>query len=68
MALDADAAKKEAKIISLLIEYGIELYKIDTSDYEDVAVMPKRVFERRKEKATVITSRDYLLTARLQNI
>ena len=68
MALDADASKKESKIISLLLEYGVELYKINTNDYEDVATMPKNVLERRKEKATVITSRDYLLTAKLQNI
>ena len=51
MALDADASKKETKIINLLLKYGIELYKIDTIGYEDVAAMPKDIFERRKEKA-----------------
>ena len=68
LALDHDAAKKESKITSLLLEYGVELFKIDTSGYEDVGAMSKSVFQRRKEKATVITSRDYLLTAKLQNI
>ena len=31
LALDADADKKETKIINLFVKYGIELYKLDTT-------------------------------------
>jgi DNA primase len=65
LALDDDAAKKENRIIKLFLKYGIELYKIDTSDYEDVGAMPKDVFLDRKENASFINQEDYLLTAML---
>ena len=65
LALDADAAKKENTIIKLFLKYGIELYKIDTSGYEDVGAMPKDVFLDRKENASFINQEDYLLTAML---
>ena len=68
LALDADAEKKEAKIINLFLKYGIELYKIDTTDYDDIAEMPKERFLERKEKATFITQGDYLLRKALQSI
>jgi len=68
LALDADAHKKEAKIINLFLKYGIEVYKIDTTGYEDIAAMSHYRFAERKEKATFITQGDYLLRKALQNI
>ena len=65
LALDDDAAKKENRFIKLFLKYGIELYKIDTSGYEDVGAMPKDVFLDRKENASFINQEDYLLTAML---
>ena len=61
MALDPDARKKENRIIKMLLEYDIELYKIDVSGYEDVGSMPKDVFKERKNNATFIDREDYLL-------
>ena len=61
IALDSDAADKERKIIQTLLEYDIELYKIDTSGYEDVGTMTKAVFQERKQKATLIDRDNYLL-------
>jgi len=61
IALDPDAAEKERRIIKMLLEYDIELYKIDVSGYEDVGSMPKQVFEQRKNNATFIESDNYLL-------
>ena len=61
VALDPDAAKKERRIIKTLLEYDVELYKIDVSGYEDVGSMPREVFRERKNKATVIDSDNYLL-------
>jgi DNA primase len=61
IALDPDAAPKERRIIKMLLEYDIELYKIDVSGYEDVGSMPKEVFEERKNNASFIDRDDYLL-------
>ena len=61
IALDPDAADKERRIIKMLLEYDIELYKIDVSGYEDVGSMPKGVFEERKNNASFIDGDNYLL-------
>ena len=61
IALDPDAADKERRIIKMLLEYDIELHKVDVSGYEDVGSMPKSVFEDRKNKATFIDRDNYLL-------
>jgi len=61
MALDPDARKKENRIIKMLLEYDIELYKIDVSGYEDIGSMPKEVFEERKNNADFIDRDNYLL-------
>ena len=68
LALDADANKKEIKIINLLLKYGIELYKVDTAGYDDVGTMTKEKFKQRKEKATFIAHGDYLLRKALMHI
>ena len=61
IALDPDAASKERRIIKMLLQYDIELYKIDVSGYEDVGSMPKDVFFERKNKASFIDRDNYLL-------
>jgi len=61
VALDPDAAKKERRIIEMLLKYDIELYKIDVSGYEDVGSMPKDVFCERKDNASFIDRDNYLL-------
>lgn len=61
VALDPDAAAKERRIIKMLLEYDIELYKIDVSGYEDVGSMPREVFNQRKNSAAFIDRDNYLL-------
>ena len=68
IALDPDAADKERRIIKMLLEYDIELYKIDVTGYEDVGSMPKEVFEERKNNATFIDGDNYLLVNLLSAI
>jgi len=41
LAFDEDAQKKENQVIRMLIKYDIELYKIDTTGYEDVGSMSR---------------------------
>jgi DNA primase len=53
VALDHDAEKKALNIIKSLISYGVEVYKINTSGYEDVAEMPKEQFETNKQNANM---------------
>ena len=54
VALDEDAEKKERRIINLFLSYGITVMKVDTSGYEDVAVMPKEEIASRIESAHYI--------------
>ena len=61
IALDADAADKERRIIKTLMKYDVEMYKIDTSGYEDVGSMPRATFIKRKQEAVFIDREDYLL-------
>jgi DNA primase len=61
VALDKDAEKKALSIVYALISHGVEVYKIDTSDYEDVGEMTKEEFERRKDAATLFDSSALLL-------
>ena len=68
IALDPDAADKERRIIKMLLEYDIELYKIDVTGYEDIGSMPKEVFEERKNNATFIDGDNYLLVNLLSAI
>lgn len=63
IALDPDASKKELLIISLLLKYDIEVYKIDVAPYGDVGEMSKAVFKERKREATFINPADYMFRA-----
>jgi len=68
IALDPDAADKERRIIKTLLEYDIEMYKIDVAGYEDVGSMPRDTFQDRKNNATVIDNDNYLLLDLLSTI
>ena len=61
VALDPDARNKENKIIKTLLEYDIELHKIDVTGYGDVGSMSKEVFQERKNNASFIDRDNYLL-------
>ena len=63
LALDPDAEKKSLHIAKSLLEYGIEVYKIDVSPYKDVGEMTKEEFQDRKKKAEVVTNDTFLLQA-----
>ena len=51
IALDQDAESKALRLIESFLKYGMDMYKVDVSDYEDVGSMPKDIFRERKEKA-----------------
>jgi len=60
VALDPDAEKKSLKLIIKLLEYGMEVYKINTFGYEDVAEMPLEIFNKRKNEALKMDSESFL--------
>jgi len=60
LALDPDAEKKSNRLITALMKYDVELYKVDISDYEDVGCMTRAEFQKRKEAAMFMSSDNYL--------
>ena len=68
IGLDIDAEIKSKKIIKDLLNYGTEIYKIDTSGFEDIGSMTKEEFTKRKNEAVLYDSNDYLLYEALGEI
>jgi DNA primase len=60
IALDEDAHKKEKKIIQLFLNYGIDVKKVDTTGYEDVATMPREKVEEKIKNATDMGGLNFL--------
>mgnify|MGYP001388853088 FL=1 len=52
----------------MFLNYGVELYKIDTVGYEDIAEMGREEFIRRKQNAIAVVESDYLLEQAIANI
>ncbi len=63
LALDPDAEKKSLHIARSLLEYGIEVYKVDVSPYKDVGEMTKEQFQYRKKRAEIVSNDTFLLQA-----
>jgi len=61
IALDADAKAKEDKIIRLLLSYGVDCYRMDTSGFGDVGEMGNKMFQERKKTAAFVSLDNYLL-------
>ena len=61
LALDEDANEKADRIIHKLMSYGVDVSKIDTSGYEDIAEMPSQKFLERKHGAVFMNSDRHLL-------
>ena len=61
VALDPDAKKKELEIIKTLLDFDIEVWKVDIGDNDDVGSMDKEQFQKSLENATLITPDNYLL-------
>ena len=66
IALDQDAEKKARRLIRSLLEYDIEVYKVNLDGYADVGEMPKDEFNKRKLNAVLMNSEYYLLSGILK--
>jgi len=61
IALDPDMEKKALKLINKMLSYGVELYKVQISPYDDVGEMTKEEFQRRKAKSAPFDSESYMM-------
>jgi hypothetical protein len=61
IALDADAKRKEDKIIKLFMSYGVDVYRVNTDGYEDVGEMNKLIFQEKKEESSLVSMDNFLL-------
>ena len=61
LALDSDAIEKEDRIIRLLLSYGVDCYRVDTSGVGDVGEMDKETFQARKKVSAFVSLDNYLL-------
>jgi len=68
IALDSDASYKERKIIKSLLQYDMEVYKIDTSGIEDIGAISKEEFAARKSAAQRIEDSSYILSDALSSV
>ena len=61
IALDPDAERKSMGLIKKLLQYDIEVNKIDIKGHSDVGEMSKEQFNIFKENAVVMSETNYLL-------
>ena len=55
-------------MINKLLKYGIELYKIDLSQFNDVAEMSRQEFLERKKNATFLDSENYIFYKLMESL
>ena len=60
IGMDADAKKKELKIINLLLKHDIEVRKIDIEPFSDIGQMKRDIFLDKKQSAVLFNSENYL--------
>ena len=61
LALDSDAKEKEDRIIRILLSYGSDCYRVDTSGFGDIGEMDKETFQARKKVSAFVSLDNYLL-------
>ncbi len=68
MGLDEDAEKKAGQMIRNMLQYDMEVYKIDTSSVEDIGSMSPDEFSWAFQNAETIDSEYYFFQKMMQNI
>jgi DNA primase len=68
MGLDEDAEKKAGQMIRNMLQYDMEVYKIDTSSVEDIGSMSPEEFSWAFQNAETIDSDYYFFQKMMQNI
>ena len=60
IGLDQDVISKSLKVISTMIEYGLKVYRLDTSEIEDIGSVTKQEAENLKENSTLMNVENML--------
>ena len=60
VGLDQDVISKSLKVISTMIEYGLKVYRLDTSEIEDIGSVTKQEAENLKENSTLMNVENML--------
>ena len=66
LGLDADAEKKAGQMIKNMLQYDMEVYRIDTSTVEDIGSMSERQFYNAFKNAEPIESDFYFFQRMMQ--
>lgn len=56
IGLDHDAVAKSLKVISSMIEYGLEVYRLNTSEIEDIGAISRFEAEQLKETSLIMNT------------
>jgi DNA primase len=60
VGLDHDVISKSLKVISTMIEYGLKVYRLDTSEIEDIGSVTKQEAEGLKENSILMNVENML--------
>jgi len=56
IGLDRDAVSKSLKVISSMVEYGLEVYRLNTSEIEDIGSISRFEAEQLKETSLIMNT------------
>ena len=63
IAFDNDALQKSLHVIKNMIEYGLEVYRIDTSNIEDIGSLSSAEVEKLKLGAKLMNFENLVLSS-----
>jgi DNA primase len=63
IGFDNDALKKSLRVIKNMLEYGLEVYKMDTSEIEDLGSLSKSAVEGLKDNAVAMNFENFIFSS-----
>ena len=63
VAFDDDALQKSLRVIKSMLEYGLEVYQMDTSKVEDVGSLSPREVEKLRETAVPMNFENFIFSS-----
>ena len=63
IGFDADALQKSLRVIKNMIEYGLEVYKLDTSSIDDIGSLDALEVEKLKDTAALMDFENFIFSS-----
>lgn len=63
IGFDQDAVQKSLRVIKNMLEYGLEVYQMDTSEIEDIGSLSKVEAERLRENAAPMNFENFIFSS-----